>query len=181
MFLSPTAQSVLYAVITKSVGSGFRVKDDWKAPTPVRLKTLKREAVLLGLTTVFTTGIQHLFTKTLTGALRKNPRLAGFELILRTLLTAPALVVAEIVSRKMAPKPTWDTHLLQPAPQAGRANNPFAQAQQPGKMPSEARQAAVMVAGTRHQYVGNPKAAHLPPLVPVAPAGSSVSRMGSFR
>ena len=124
MFLSPTAQSVMYAVITKSVSSGFRIKDDWRAPLAVKSKTMEREAVLLGLTTVFTTAIQHLFTKTLSGMLKKNPRLAGLELIFRTILTAPALIVAEIASRKMAPKPKWDKHplLSSPAP-----INPFVQ------------------------------------------------------
>ena len=83
--LSTPLQSVLYAVITKSVGSGFRVRDDWSAPAEVRKATLKRESMLLGLTTLFTAGIQMLFSTALRPLLKTSPALARYELLLRAL------------------------------------------------------------------------------------------------
>lgn len=104
MSISYPIQSVLYAVGTKSIGSGFRVADDWNA-SPERLaRTVTRESILLGLTTVSTTAIQVLFTKTVVPFLQRRPALNRFDLILRGLVTVPALIFAEWISRAMAPK-----------------------------------------------------------------------------
>jgi hypothetical protein len=105
MLISAPAQSILYAVITKGVGSGYRVADDWNGPPPRLQKTLKREGTLLALTTGATAGIQMLFTKVLSSTLSKRPGLAAHELVLRALVTAPALIFAEWMSRKISPKP----------------------------------------------------------------------------
>jgi hypothetical protein len=56
-FLTPAIQAIIFGVVTKSVGSIFRVKDDWNAPQQVLRNTVMREGLLLGLTTAFTTGI----------------------------------------------------------------------------------------------------------------------------
>jgi hypothetical protein len=102
--LSNPVQSILYALITKSVGSGFRVWEDSRYRPEQLSGTLKREGVLLGLTTVVTTGVQMLFTKVLSSTLQKKPGLSQHELLLRALVTAPALIFAEWVSRELSPK-----------------------------------------------------------------------------
>lgn len=102
--LSNPVQSILYALITKSVGSGFRVWEDSRYRPDQLPGTLKREGVLLGLTTVVTTGVQMLFTKVLSSTLQKKPGLSQHELLLRALVTAPALIFAEWVSRELSPK-----------------------------------------------------------------------------
>ncbi|MBY0403714.1 MAG: hypothetical protein K2X66_07425 [Cyanobacteria bacterium] len=104
MMISLPAQSVLYAVITKSVGSGFRVLDERFSPPDKQLSAIKREGVLLGVTTLLTTGIQFLFTTILSSTLKKKPVLAHHELLLRAVMTAPALIFAEWLSREMVPK-----------------------------------------------------------------------------
>jgi hypothetical protein len=102
--LSNPVQSIFYALITKSVGSGFRVWEDSRYRPNQLQGTLKREGVLLGLTTVVTTGVQMLFTKVLSSTLQKKPGLSQHELLLRALVTAPALIFAEWVSRELSPK-----------------------------------------------------------------------------
>lgn len=104
MYISAPLQSIAYAVITKSVGSSFRVIDDWSGPREKTLSTVKREGILLALTTLFTTGIQLLFTKLLSSTLLKRPGLLHHELLMRAVVTAPALFFAEWISRKIAPK-----------------------------------------------------------------------------
>ncbi len=114
--ISSPVQSVIYAVVTKSIGSGFRVTDDWNGPTPRLMNTLKRESTLLGLTTLMTTGIQMLFTRILSSTLQSKPGWAQHELLLRALVTAPALIFAEWTSRQLAPKdyPPGQPHLVTP-------------------------------------------------------------------
>lgn len=102
--ISPLAQSVAYALITKSVGSGFRVVDDLKAPNGIKANTLGREATLLGLTTVFTTALQKL----LTPVIQSSAKLMRNELLVRAIFTAPALAIAEHTSRLFYPKHKWD-------------------------------------------------------------------------
>ena len=108
MRLSSPVQSIIYAVATKSVGSVFRVSDDWSAPEEVRDNTMEREGILLGLSAVFTTAIQLLFTHVLASPLAKHPKLKQYELLLRGAASVPALVFAEWVSRKISPRPEWD-------------------------------------------------------------------------
>lgn len=105
--LSPFIQSILYGVITKSIGSGFRVKDDWQAPPEIRNSTIKREAILLGLTTGFTTMTQSIFSGAFGKVLERNPRLKSYELLLRAGFTAIGIIMAEMTSRATAPKTSW--------------------------------------------------------------------------
>lgn len=106
MQISYPVQSVLYAVVTKSVGSGFRVADDWSSPPEKLAETAKREGILLLLTTALTTGIQVLFTRFLSTAIQKSAFLARHDLLMRAAVTAPVLIFAEWLSRAMAPRNT---------------------------------------------------------------------------
>ena len=104
---SPFLQSVLYGVITKSVGSVFRVKDDWQAPPEIRKNTIKREGILLALTTGFTTMTQSIFSGAFGKTLERNPKLKQYELLLRAGFTAIGIFMAEATSRATAPKTSW--------------------------------------------------------------------------
>lgn len=101
--ISPLVQSVGYALITKSVGSGYRVLDDLKAPHGIKGNTIGREATLLGLTTLFTTALQKIVTP----VIKMSTKTMRNELLIRALFTAPALVIAEYVSRFFYPKHQW--------------------------------------------------------------------------
>ncbi len=105
--LSPFAQSVLYGVITKSIGSIFRVTDDLQAPPRVLRTTAIREGILLGLTTLYTTFTQMVFSGVLGKVIHRNPGLKNYELVLRAGFTAIGIMLAEITSRAMAPKVKW--------------------------------------------------------------------------
>lgn len=105
--LSPFAQSVLYGVITKSIGSIFRVTDDLQAPPKVLRTTAIREGILLGLTTLYTTFTQMVFSGVLGKVIHRNPGLKNYELVLRAGFTAIGIMMAEVTSRAMAPKVKW--------------------------------------------------------------------------
>lgn len=111
--LSPFAQSIMYGVITKSIGSIFRVADDKEAPRDILVNTFKREGILLGLTTLYTTFTQMVFSGTLGKIINRHPALKNYELVLRAGFTAVGIVMAEVTSRRMAPKTTWDQVLGQ--------------------------------------------------------------------
>lgn len=104
-------QSILFGVITKSVGSIFRVVDDWQAPRPVMLNTVKRESLLLFLTTAFTTATQSAFSRFIMPLLKRAPRLKPYELLLRAAAASIGVLMAELTSRATAPKTKWNQRL----------------------------------------------------------------------
>jgi hypothetical protein len=110
-FLTPAIQAIIFGVVTKSVGSIFRVKDDWEAPRQVLRNTVMREGLLLGLTTAFTTASQALFSKTISPVLARTPRLQPYELLFRAIAATGGIFLAEITSRAVAPKTPWDERL----------------------------------------------------------------------
>jgi hypothetical protein len=105
--LTPVVQSILYAFITKSVGSVFRVRDDWQAPPQILRNTAEREGILLALTTVFTTATQFMLSPMLAPLLKRVPQLAKYELLFRAGANAAGIFVAEATSRLSAPKNYW--------------------------------------------------------------------------
>lgn len=98
-------QSILLAAIPKSVGSLFRIWDDWKAPKDVRKSTIQRESLLLGLTVLFTSIMRPLMLKPLISKL--GPQIAKQETGLNVLAAILGISAAEVASRLVAPKQPW--------------------------------------------------------------------------
>ncbi len=107
--LSYPTQSVIYSVLTKSVGSGFRIRDDWHAPKHVQQKTFQRELTLLSLLTASSAAIQLMIRP----VIRKHPGLKKTELVWCALATVPAQMFSEWFCRKQAPKPSWKKLTMQ--------------------------------------------------------------------
>lgn len=103
--LTPEIESIMIGVFTKAVGSVFRVIDDKqaRAPKDILNTTIRRESLLLALTTAFTTLTQVLFTRLALPVLKKNPRLLPYELMLRIGATCGSIALAEVTSRQIAP------------------------------------------------------------------------------
>jgi len=114
-----TMKAVFASVLPKAVGSGFRVKDDWQAPAEVRRNTMKREAMTLAQVSLYAVLIDSAFKglkrmadgmaqrgggHLLGAALRKlESRQAVFLIVLSCL----ANILAETVSRLVAPRNIW--------------------------------------------------------------------------
>ena len=114
-----TMKAVFASALPKAVGSGFRIKDDWQAPADVRRNTIKREAMTLTQVSLYAVLIDSAFKglkrmadgmaqrgggRLLGAALRKlESRQAVFLIVLSCL----ANILAETVSRLLAPRNIW--------------------------------------------------------------------------
>lgn len=101
-------QSILLAAIPKSVGSLFRIWDDWEAPKDIRKSTIQRESLLLGLTVLFTAMMRPMLLKPLIQKL--GPQAARHETGLNVLAAVLGISAAEVTSRFVAPKQPWTEH-----------------------------------------------------------------------
>jgi hypothetical protein len=104
-------QITMAGVITKSVGSLFRVLDDSDAPKAVRANTLKREGILLLLTSVFTAAAERICTQILLPAMQKafqQVNFAGYRKLLAVVPISVGIFLAESSSRLFFPKAKWE-------------------------------------------------------------------------
>ncbi len=107
--------TTLAGAATKGIGSYFRIKDDKDAPDVVRVNTIRREGILLGLTTVFTAGSEMLragVTKALQNKYHFATSGAHWKLVAIAPISA-GIFLAETVSRVIAPKTPWNNPLRQ--------------------------------------------------------------------
>ena len=130
---SSLGKAVFAAAVPKSVGSAFRIGDDKKAPSEVRRSTILRESATLGQVSVYAALIDSSFNG-LKQFAERMPKNGGSHLLVEGLhkmqsnktlfligLSATANILAEAVSRKLAPRNIWknnDVKALDFAPNA---------------------------------------------------------------
>lgn len=106
----PIPQSVqiaLGALVTKSVGSIYRVRDVREAPPPIQKNVKHREAVILIVATLLGVPIQLIAnTGKVKSLIAKSP-VAKYSVLLQSALMAVALCVGEITGRYMTPPLDW--------------------------------------------------------------------------
>jgi hypothetical protein len=109
----------LASVSAKGVGSAFRVWDDRHAPDQVKVNTIKREAVILGMVSAFTAGVdwfgQMITQKAAQNATLKTMmnKVAHHRILIKAVPVTLGILMAEAFSRKLAPRDIWseDGHL----------------------------------------------------------------------
>lgn len=103
----------LASVSAKGVGSAFRVWDDRHAPDPVKVNTIKREAVTLGMVSAFTAGVdwfgQMASQKAAQSATLKTlmNKVAHHRILIKAVPVTLGILMAEAFSRKLAPRDIW--------------------------------------------------------------------------
>lgn len=114
------AYTALAGVVTKGVGSGFRVWDDRNAPWQVKKNTLQREAITLAQVSVYTYLIDLAMQKVLPKAADRIKGLASHDaqallkkaanqkILLKAIPVSAGIFLAETMGRKIAPRNIWD-------------------------------------------------------------------------
>lgn len=118
--LKQTRNSVLTSVLPKAVGSMYRVWDDRRAPVDIKTKTILREASILAQVMVYASIIdlatQLLECKAKQAAIGTGNKLLSFlyqkmknnHTMVTIGIACTANCVAELVSRKIAPRDIWN-------------------------------------------------------------------------
>ncbi len=103
-------QTVVLALCSKLPGSFARIGVDWNAPDKwVLLNTGKRESILQGLAIAFTGITHYAFKKILEPGLTRSSTWSPRIWLLQGLATLGGVALSEVVSRKIAPSPIWQT------------------------------------------------------------------------
>ncbi len=113
---SPLAQAMLYTTATRSVGSIFRLVDNWDKPKDTFQRLIQWEACIVSLATV-SSGVVCLLLNPL---MKHNLALKRYQSLISALISIPLLTLAEYATRQWIPRPSAvkDSHLntTQPKP-----------------------------------------------------------------
>lgn len=100
-------QIALGALLTKSVGSIYRIRDVREAPPLIQANVKHREAVIMTAATAFSLAVQAvLSTGPVKSLIEKSP-IAKFAIFFQSALMAGALCLGELAGRYMTPPLDW--------------------------------------------------------------------------
>ena len=100
-------QVALGALLTKSVGSVYRIRDVRDAPPLIQANVKHREAVIMTAATAFSLAVQAvLSTGPVKSLIEKSP-VAKFAIFFQSALMAGALCLGELAGRYMTPPLDW--------------------------------------------------------------------------
>ncbi|MBY0450598.1 MAG: hypothetical protein K2X01_08250 [Cyanobacteria bacterium] len=117
LITSPLAQAMLYTTATRSVGSIFRLVDNWDKPNDTFHRLIQWEACIVSLATL-SSGVVCLLLNPL---MKHNLALKRYQSLISALISIPLLTLAEYATRQWIPRPSAvkDSHLNTTIPKTG--------------------------------------------------------------